>query len=190
MKKMLVVIGVFLAITGCDSEQEKIQKAQVATCRTDILAGKEPTQFCLNLLPEYRNVAALPQPQATQQLVQPQQNYTGSNYQEQQYQQPQVIYQQPGVVPQGSSTGDTIRDMAIGGMIGHAMGSSNQGSNYNSNQRAPNITNITNIRPPVRQPLPRVVLPQAALKRSYMDTSKLNSSGSRPSSSNSFTKRR
>lgn len=193
-----VLISVLaLAVQGCSSEEEKIKQAQIDTCRTDIKSGKEPTQFCVNLLPEYKSVAQVNVPTDYPQNVQ--QPYPEQQYQQQaQPSQPQVVYQQAPVgqapvivqsAPQSSGAGDAIQNMAIGAMAGHLLSnnSNNGGSGYNNyNDRRPvtNVTrNVTIINKTTGVPLPPksaqsapVVTPSAP-KPNYMDTSKFGSVG-------------
>lgn len=185
MKNVVLLMMMVLVLgQGCSSEQEKIQQAQIDTCRSDIKSGKEPTQFCVNLLPEYRQLANIPnqydQPQMPQ-VIQPQAYPV---------QPAPVVVQQP--VQSGSSAGDTIRDMAIGGMIGHALssnGNNNNGNSYNGGYSSrPNVTrNVTIINKATPTPSQPVVQPVAP-KKNYMDTSKFGSVGVSPKPAPSFSK--
>lgn len=184
--KKIALTAIILALIGCQSEQEKIHTAQVETCKKQIQSGQEPTEFCLNLLPEYRSVARAQQQPLQQQ---PLQQYSPQQYAEQQpvVQQPAapVIVNQPAAPAQNNG----MTDMLVGGLIGHAIGSSG-----NNSQAAP-VNNHYYDRPSApRYVAPRYVersttiikqqaptpAPVAAPKKNYMDTSKLNSYGARP----------
>jgi hypothetical protein len=196
--RKIVYLFLLVGLIGCQSEEEKIKEKQIFVCKEQIQSGQEPTPFCLNLLPEYRKVVSqnVPQnglqqsgeyvPEVAQQPYVEQIAPNGGQPVQQVVQQPQYVpvpVQSAPVVQNGSSTADTIRDMAIGGMIGHAMGSSNNTSNNSGayyNNRQPvyrqNITkNVTIVNKPVAPVAP--IVP----KKNYMDTSKLSSYGARPS---------
>jgi len=170
MKTIIFIIALAVTVFGCASEQEQIKGKQIATCKEQIKAGQEPTEFCLNLLPEYRQVA-----QAQQQ---PLQQYEPQQYAPQAAPTP-VIVQQPAA--QSSNNGMT--DMLVGGLIGHAIGSS--GNNNGSSNYTPPSTRViernTTIIRQAPKPSTGFVTP-ATPKTNYMDTSKLSGFGARPSS--------
>jgi hypothetical protein len=199
--KKIVYLFLLVGLIGCQSEEEKIKEKQIFVCKEQIQSGQEPTPFCLNLLPEYRKVVSqnVPQnglqqsgeyvPEVAQQPYVEQIAPNGGQPVQQVVQQPQYVpvpVQSAPVVQNGSSTADTIRDMAIGGMIGSSISnnSNNNRSNYNDSYRdtyrqptyRQNITkNVTIVNKPVAPVAP--IVP----KKNYMDTSKLSSYGARPS---------
>lgn len=174
----LTKLSVFICaalLWGCASEEEKIHSKQVETCKENIRSGQEPTPFCLNLLPEYRGVAGpQQQTQAPQYIEQP-------PVQQMAAQPPaQPVIVQSAAQPEGSR----MTDMLVGGLVGHAIGSSG-GSNanyappppaYDYRSRPKYVTNNTTI---IQKPAPTPV-PVPATRRP-MDMSKLNAYGSRPS---------
>lgn len=198
MKKTFytILLATTIGLIGCQSEEEKIREKQIEVCRENIKSGQEPSQFCINLLPEYRNVGMR---YDTQQVGNVGQEYVPNpaQYEPQMAPTSGQVVQQPQYIPvptpaqnTGSNTSDTIRDMAIGGMVGHLIGS-NSGSNNNSNyiprtgyESAPryitnkHVTVINKPAPVINKPAPVTAPVQ---KKNYMDTSKLNSYGSRTS---------
>jgi PBP1b-binding outer membrane lipoprotein LpoB len=166
--KIKTIVAIAFALTllvGCSSDQEKLVEKQKQTCKTDIESGKEPTPFCTNLLPEYQSVA----PINPQQYLQP----TGQSSQPQS--QP-IVVNQPAASTQSDSSSNIIRDIAIGGLLGHAMSSGNSGQ---SNVAPPStVINKTIIQ---RAP---IAVQQASKPASSMDMSRLSQSvRSKPASS-------
>lgn len=174
MKALFFVIALSIGLFGCESEQEKIHKAQIKTCKNQIESGQQPTEFCLSLLPEYRQVAQS-QTQPLQQYAEP----AAQQYAPQPAQAP-VIVQQPAQQNSG------MTDMLMGGLIGHAIGSSGNnsgGGNHYYSQPSRvierNTTIIKSATAPV-EPSPAPITTPAP-KKNYMDTSKLIGFGARPS---------
>lgn len=189
MKKLIIAVAMSAALTACDSKEEHIRKNQIKVCESDFEKGREVTPWCAERVPKLRQYLPVPQPQS---MPAPQ-------YIEQapvQYAQPQssaqpVIVQAPA--PTQQSNGMT--DMLVGGLIGHAIGSAGNNSAppapapsysddyYRTRDRGrprvitQNIT-IKEAPKPVTTPVPA---PASAPKKNYMDTSKLNSYGARPS---------
>ncbi len=198
MLKFLMFTLALVMFIGCKTEEEKIREKQIEVCEEGIKSGQEPTPFCINLLPQYRSMVPQNVPQVAQQPsgeYVPEQPYVEQNAPQGGYpvqpvvQQPQYVpvpVQQAPVVQNGSTTADTIRDMAIGGMIGHAMGSNNNNNNNGSNYRDDyrpryNVTkNVTVINRPVAPPV-QGINPTPVPKKNYMDMNKLAPYGARPS---------
>lgn len=167
-----------ILLAACTSEKEEIAANQKKYCKEQILAGKEPTEFCLSVLPEYRSMAVAP----AQVITQPEQGFV----------QPQV-QQAPVVVQSPAHQDSTMQDMLLGGLIGHTIGSAMADrSAPASSYAAPAYS------PPVRRSVTNVTknitiqqAPIVAKKPSYMDMSKLSSYGKRPATSSySFTRSR
>lgn len=121
MKKVLKtsVLIVLIAISGCQSEAEKIKDAQITKCREDIKSGIQPSQFCLSISHEFAQY--LPQQYAPEQPAQavqaplPAQQYSP---------QAPVVVQAPPVQQDNG-----LNNLLIGGLLGHAMaGGGNGGS--------------------------------------------------------------
>lgn len=200
MKKIIFLLTLPIVIVGCKSEEEKIHDKQVEVCKENIKSGQEPSAFCLSLLPEYRTVA----PQVAQQSVQANPQAEPAVYQDQQYQQPvsqqpQVVYQQapqPQVIQQAPAQSSGMTDMLVGGLIGHAIGSSgNNGgggssnNHYYSSPSTPRVTNNVTRNVTVIQRASAPAPTPAAQKKNYMDMSKLSApipkaSAPRPSAMN------
>ena len=179
MKKIVILIPLIAVLMACQSEYERKQAErqalldkQIATCKTDIEAGKEPTQFCLALLPEYRSLVQQPAVvQAPSVSQEPQ-----AQYQQPVYAQPQ----QPVVVQQAAPVQDnTARDMLTGALIGHALsggGGNSPGMMPMSSQ--PRVTNNITRNVTVINKAPVVAAP--APKTNYMDTSKFKAATPAP----------
>lgn len=123
MYKYTTIIGLtlvaLLLLVACSSEQEKIMAEQKAVCKKQIESGQEPTQFCLERLPQYRAVAAPP--------LAPQQAYQEAQYAPQQPYYPQ---QQAPVVVQGAAPqGSGLLENVVSGAAGYALGSMSNRSN-------------------------------------------------------------
>lgn len=118
--------------------------------------------------------------------------------------QPQVVYvngqPQTQYVEHGPSFGETMMAAGVGSMIGNALSNNGGGGNYNGGYRdgyhydSRRVTNVTNIRnvenvANSRQIGSNARLPNSVkntqvapdVKKNYMDTSKLNPYGARPS---------
>jgi hypothetical protein len=179
-KTLFFIIVLLIGTFGCDSEQEKIHKAQIKTCKEQIKAGQQPTEFCLNLLPEYRSVAQAPQQQPLQQ-------YAPQQYAEpapQQQYAPQTG-QAPVIVQQPAQQSSGMQDMLLGGLIGHAIGSSGNNTGGGSPQYYAQPSRVIERNTTIVRQAPAPVTPKPvtapAPKPNYMDTSKLSSYGARPS---------
>lgn len=176
--KKLITLSLVALLFGCASEQETIHKKQIEVCKDQIKSGQQPTEFCLALLPEYRGVGQPNQGVSAMSAPAPQ-------YDTQAAGQPQYLPapqpQQPVIVQQPAQNSG-MTDMLVGGLIGHALGSSNQPAQP---QYAPSSTRIIERRTVIQQaaPTPKAVgtpIPPT-IKPNYMDMSKLSSSGARPS---------
>lgn len=177
-KTLFFIIVLLIGTFGCDSEQEKIHKAQIKTCKEQIESGQQPTEFCLNLLPEYRSVAQAPQ--------QPLQQYTPQQYAEpapQQQYAPQPG-QAPVIVQQPAQQNSGMQDMLLGGLIGHAIGASGNNSGGGSPHYYAQPSRVVERNTTIIKQAPAPVAPKPvtapAPKPNYMDTSKLSSYGARP----------
>lgn len=178
--KLILLAAIILLTVACASEQEEIQANQRKHCKEEIMAGKQPTEFCLAVLPEYRNVVPAQQmavAPAVQEQVQPQQMYA-----------PQAT---PVVVQSPAHQDSTLQNMLLGGVIGHAIGSSNS---QPAVAPAPQYAAPRYVQPPRSSITKNITINQAPIVatkpavKSSMDMSKLSSYGARPSTSSSRRK--
>jgi hypothetical protein len=177
MKKIILTLSLLITITACKTEQEKLLEKQIATCKEDIfINGKEPTPFCMNILPSEDRLKIQP----TAQYQQPQypQNFNQQQYQQstpvQQYQNspPVIINQQPA----SSGVGTALAGAAVGAIVGATASSLLDGKNNTIPQNTQNSYQQTQQYKPMNTGnfdskfTPPVV---AAPKINYMDTSRI-----------------
>lgn len=163
MKKIIFALAIGFVLFGCESDEEKrarlIREQAELSIKQDQLS-RQQQQAGMNVMQTQAEYA----PQMTQQPVQS---------------QPQVVYQQPSpTVVQAPAAGNGMTDMLVGGLIGHAIGSSGGPSRYDA-PSSRTVINKTYVNKTYTSPSPAPApAPVAAptQKPSYMDMSRLSAS--------------
>jgi hypothetical protein len=160
-KPFALTLSAILLLTACGESEEERQKKIIAQQQQQIAEQRQDLQNAIQQQQQIQPQQYAPQPQVIQQPAAP------------------VIVQQP-VAQQDN----TIRDMATGALIGHAL-SNLGGSNDRPaervvehktvvihNQQTPAVNSIQ----PYTPSQPAAPVPSAPLKQNYMDMNKLSQS--------------